>query len=143
MGVHTSSTVALGVPSARVIPWLDDLSRYPEWMPLVHAATLVAPCTWDVELRATLGVFARSKRLRMRRTVATDTRIVFERDEGDGRQHAPWVLEVTIADEDRGCAVTMDLTYGGSLWTAGVLDRVLSQHVELGKQGIARVVQDA
>lgn len=143
MGVHTSSTVTLPVPASRVIPWLDDLSRYPEWMPLVHAASPAGPDTWDVELRATIGVFARSKRLRMRRTVATGARIVFERDENDGRVHAPWVLEVSLAEVQGGCAVTMDMTYGGSLWTAGVLDRVLAQHVEMGKRGIARVVQGA
>lgn len=143
MVVRTSSSVELPVPAERVVPWVDDLSRYPQWMPLVHSARLVGDGTWDVELRATVGVFARSKRLRMRRTAATPDRIVFERDEDDGRVHAPWTLEVTIAGDARSCTVAMDMTYGGSLWTAGVLDRVLAHHIDLGKQGLARVVQGA
>lgn len=143
MAVHKSSTVSLPVGPSVVLPWLEDLARYPEWMPLVHAATPVAPDVWDVELRATLGIFARSKKLRMRRTAATGGRIVFEREENDGRVHAPWTLEVRVDGDDRHCSVTMDMTYGGTLWTAGVLDKVLAQHIELGKQGISRVVQGA
>lgn len=143
MAVHTSSWVDLPVPAERAVPWVDDLSRYPQWMPLVHTAIPVGDGTWDVELRATVGVFARSKRLRMRRTVAVPDRIVFERDEDDGRVHAPWTLEVTVTGDAHSCRVTVDMIYGGSLWTAGVLDRVLAHHIDLGKQGLVQVVQGA
>jgi hypothetical protein len=34
----------------------------------------------------------------------------------------------------------MDLAYGGSLWTAGVLDRVLAANIEAGKSGLAAAV---
>lgn len=143
MVVRKSSSVELPVGTERVLPWVDDLSRYPQWMPLVHSALSVGDATWDVELRATVGVFARSKRLRMRRTTVAADRVVFERDEDDGRVHAPWTLEAAIVGDARSCKVTMDMSYGGSLWTAGVLDRVLAHHIELGKQGLLRVVQEA
>lgn len=155
MGVRQSSAVDLEVSVAVVTPWVADLGKYPQWMPLVHSATGVAAHarpdmqgsaqteadTWDVELRAKVGVFARSKRLRMHRSVHTPSRVVFERREADGRVHAPWVLEVLLDERASGCTVTMNLEYAGNLWTAGVLDRVLAHHIDAGKVGLARVVQ--
>lgn len=141
MAVNRSSSVTLPVASDEVIPWVIDLGRYPIWMPLVHAAVPLDDATWDVELRAKVGVFARSKRLRMHRTSCTPTRVVFERREDDGRVHAPWVLEVLLDGRDESCTVTMNMTYAGNLWTAGVLDRVLAHHVEMGKEGLARAVR--
>lgn len=146
MGVRRSSAVTVRVPASVVAPWVTDLARYPAWMPLVHSATAVGTGadngtdTWDVELRAKVGVLARSKRLRMHRTACTPARVVFERREQDGRVHAPWVLEVLLEDRGTDCTVTMNLEYAGSLWTAGVLDRVLAHHIEVGKEGLARVV---
>lgn len=140
MPVRESSSVMLPVPAREVLPWVADLSRYPRWMPLVHGVVAVSEGVWDVELRARVGPLARSKRLRMRRTTDLPTTVRFERDEVDGRLHAPWVLEVTIDDAGSSCTVRMDLAYGGSLWTAGVLDRVLAHHIEMGKEGLARAV---
>jgi hypothetical protein len=79
----------------------------------------------------------------MRRTVNTVHEVVFERSEDDGRSHSPWKLAVNIADHDARTEVTMHLEYGGTLWTAGVLDRVLASQVDAGKQGLCRVVQGA
>jgi hypothetical protein len=90
-----------------------------------------------------VGVFARSKRLRMRRTMDDGTVVVFERDENDGRNHAPWVMRVTLVPTAAGCSVQIDLSYGGNLWTAGVLDRVLASHVDAGKSGLAQLVHGA
>ena len=135
-----ASSVDLGVSPEAVLPFVNDLSRYVEWMPLVHSATPVAEGLWDVELRAKVGVFARSKRLRMRKTVDDGVIVVFEREEDDGRRHSPWVLRVTVTPTHDGSNVQMDLAYGGNLWTAGVLDRVLAHHVDEGKAGLARVV---
>ena len=138
-----SFDVDLGVSSAAVHPWVSDLSQYPEWMPLVHSVRVVSDGVWNVELRAKVGIFARSKRLTMRRTRDLDGTIVFERDENDGRSHSPWTMTVVMRDHDGRCAVGVDLEYGGTLWTAGVLDRILAAQVESGKQGLARVVQGA
>ncbi len=138
-----ASSVDLAAAPATVLPFVNDLSRYVEWMPLVHSAVPVGDSLWDVELRAKVGVFARSKRLRMRKTVDDGVVIVFERDETDGRRHSPWVLRVTVTPTHDGSNVQMDLAYGGNLWTAGVLDRVLAHQVDEGKAGLVRVVNSA
>lgn len=126
-----------------VRPFVSDLHRYEEWMPLVHSALITEENVWNVELRAKVGVFARSKRLRMRKTIDTDAVVVFERDENDGRQHSPWVMRVSLTPVDNGTTVSIDLSYGGNLWTGGVLDRVLASQVDAGKSGLARVVHSA
>ncbi len=138
-----ASSVDLTVAPVVVLPFVNDLSRYVEWMPLVHSATPVGESLWDIELRAKVGVFARSKRLRMRKTMDDGVVIVFEREEADGRRHSPWVLRVTVSPTRSGANVQMDLAYGGNLWTAGVLDRVLAAQVDEGKAGLARVVAGA
>lgn len=138
-----SFEVDLPVDAGTVHPWIADLERYPRWMPLVHAVEVESSATWSVELRAKVGIFARSKRLRMTRTEDAPGRIVFERDEADGRSHSPWTMVVETEPTQAGCRVRVDLEYGGSLWTAGVLDRILATQVEAGKQGLARVVQGA
>lgn len=112
-------------------------------MPLVHSADSSGDDAWDVELRAKVGVFARSKRLRMKRTVHSDSLFVFERDEVDGRRHSPWLMRVSLTPSGDGSVVTIDLSYGGNLWTAGVLDRVLASQVDAGKKGLATVVHGA
>ena len=138
-----SFDVSLDADSAAVRPWVADLARYPQWMPLVHSAETIDDSTWSVELRAKVGVFARSKRLTMRRTRDEDGLVVFERREPDGRAHSPWTMTVRTTASGGGCCVVVDLEYGGSLWTAGVLDRILAAQVESGKKGLARVVQGA
>lgn len=143
--MRTESSVDLAAPVASIAPLVSDLARYPEWMPLVHEATPGGEGLWWVELRARVGVFARSKRLRMRRTIADAGRWVFERDEDDGRRHAMWRLEVRVEPLMTGATpeqnrVTMVLEYGGSLWTGGILDRVLASQIDAGKEGLARLV---
>ena len=126
-----------------VRPFVSDLARYPQWMPLVHSADASGEDAWNVELRAKVGVFARSKRLRMKRTVDSDSLYVFEREEIDGRRHSPWLMRVSLAPTGGGSVVTIDLSYGGNLWTGGVLDRVLASQVDAGKKGLANVVHGA
>jgi carbon monoxide dehydrogenase subunit G len=135
-----SSSVSLPVSGSTVRPFIEDLSQYPAWMPLVHYVQVDADGAWSVELRAKVGVFARSKRLRMVRTEQSDSSVVFEREELDNRRHSRWVMKVDINEAGSQCTVTMHLLYDGSLWTPGVLDRVLASHVEAGKSGLARIV---
>lgn len=139
----------LEAPPEKVVPFLADLSRYPEWMPVVHSAgpdpsSPHSGPAWNVELRARVGPFARSKRLRMVRTEGDTSpgagTFVFERREADGSQHSPWTMRVVVAPAAGGTDVTIDLHYGGSLWTAGVLDRVLAAQIDAGKKGLARAV---
>lgn len=138
-----SSSVDVPVAIEAVRPFVEDLVAYPSWMPMVHDVASVGDGVWSVELRAKVGVFARSKKLRMRRTMNEEKIIVFERDEDDGRQHSPWVMRVSLSPSATGTNVTIDLSYGGSLWTAGILDRVLASQVDAGKTGLVRVVQGA
>lgn len=117
---------------------VDDLARYPSWLSIVPSAVEVAPAggedaAWLVELRGRLGPLARSKRLRMvrtRREVTPDgtTRLRFERRELDGRNHAPWVLDVSIDPRPRGSRLTMGLHYGGG-FAAPLLDRLLRDEI--------------
>lgn len=147
--MKSRSQVTVRASLHEVAPWVSDLGRYGQWMPLVHSATPDGPDVWQVELRAKVGVFARSKRLRMRRVVAESSRWVFERDENDGRRHSMWRLEAHLENSDSAaastsassCTVTMSLEYAGSLWTGGILDRVLAAQIEDGKKGLAALVE--
>jgi hypothetical protein len=88
---------------------------------------------WDVELRAKVGPFARSKRLRMARSQCEPhSNVVFNRVESDQRDHAPWVLSVVVLPGSGGSKVTIKLEYGGRLWTAGVLERILRENIDEG-----------
>lgn len=110
---------------------------------MVHQVIALSDDVWSVELRAKVGVFARSKALRMRRTVNEDNVIVFEREEDDNRHHSSWVMRVALSPSIGGTNVTIDLSYGGTLWTAGILDRVLASQVDAGKEALVRAVQGA
>lgn len=144
----TESIVVAAAPSA-VFAHIEALDAYPAWLPLVHAAEPDDPApgdpgpAWSVELRAKVGPFARSKRLRMVRAEhSPPTGAVFERRELDGREHAMWRLRAELRDVAEGTELTMHLSYGGSLWTGGVLERVLDDQVRQGRAGLQRVLAD-
>ncbi len=143
----------------RTFGLVDDLGEYPAWLRMVHAATptddTVAPdagaaeVAWIVELRAQVGPFARSKRLRMVRSIHEPTeRVRFERAERDGRSHAPWTLEVELepapvpSTAPASTRLTMRLHYGGRLFTGAVLQRVLDDEIEQGSRELVRIARD-
>lgn len=131
---------------AELFAWIDDLAVYPEWMGLVHRATSVEPRDgrprWDVELRARIGPFARSKRLIMARTVCRpNTEVVFERDQNDGRKHGTWRLAAHVTPDPTqatGSKLVMDLHYGGALWTGGLAERVLHDEITNSRDRLVR-----
>jgi hypothetical protein len=135
----------------RLFSLVDELTDYPAWMPLAHRVSAVAPeadgrPAWEVELRARLGPFARSKRLRMVRTVhdVEAAHVRFERVEHDGRSHSPWVLDATVvggAGAD-GSRLEMRLHYGGALWTGGVMEKVLAEQIVAGRERLLELVAD-
>lgn len=140
--LRTSATVDA------VLGYVRDLDRYTEWMPLVHSAAPELgsePAAWSVELRARVGPFARSKRLRMVRTVmdaggaASPARIVFERRELDGRAHAQWRLSVVVSPTSGGTELTMHLSYDGRFF-ASVVESILRQQVDEGRERLAALL---
>ena len=139
-------TASLEAPCAaeQLFELVDDLSTYPQWNGLVHSATAEPgdDPVWDVELRARLGPLARSKRLRMVRTIrdAETCSVTFERDQADGRNHSPWVLAASIAERAGLSTLTMHLHYGGSLWTGGALERVLAEQITSGRERLLELV---
>lgn len=139
-------TASLEAPCAagQLFELVDDLSTYPRWNGLVHSATAEPgdDPVWDVELRARLGPLARSKRLRMVRTVrdAKTCSVTFERDQADGKNHSPWVLAASIVEHDGVSTLTMRLHYGGSLWTGGALERVLAEQITSGRERLLELV---
>ncbi len=135
MDVHAS--VDATVSADQLFSKVADLSTYTEWLDIVHGAEVVSgldgSAVWNVELRARLGPFARSKRLRMVRTTCDAPRVaVFERQESDGKQHSAWVLRATIESLSTGCTLNMHLHYGGLLFTGGVMERLLADQIRQG-----------
>ncbi len=151
--MRTTESVEIDAPPSTVFPHVVDLTHYPTWLPLVHEAVRCSHETgddapaWEVELRARVGPFARSKRLRMRRSAhVVDRLAVFERDEDDGRDHSPWILRAELSPDpsdatpDPTTRLTMTMTYGGSLWAGPVLERVLDEQVRLGSDALLQLV---
>jgi len=126
---------------------VDDLAFYPRWIDLVHRADpisdgewdVVADAVWMVELRARVGPLARSKRLRMKRTEhdVVARHVVFSRAEADSRRHSAWVLTADVTTLPTGSALTMNLHYGGGLWTGGLLERALADQITNGRARLA------
>ena len=118
-------SVEIQATQARVFDIVADLETYDDWLDIVHRVEADgAPDdgAWFVTLRAKLGPLARSKRLRMIRTVHEAPHCVrFERQEHDDRDHSSWVLysELEQASADT-TKLTMTLTYGGRLWTSAL-----------------------
>lgn len=145
MEIHRSLTTPCGPD--RLFAWVEDLAVYPQWMRLVHQADPVVDpdglSAWRIELRAQVGPFARSKVLRMVRTEHEEPgRVTFERREVDGRQHSSWTLRATVgpSDEADSSTLTMELSYGGSLWSGAVLQRVLDDAVRRGSEELLELV---
>jgi uncharacterized protein YndB with AHSA1/START domain len=137
--MDVTARLETNAPAGRVFEWIADLGRYPQWLDIVPSAVPDDPETddegpaWIVDLRARVGPLARSKRLRMVRTQhEPPTRVVFERREHDGRQHAPWVLTASVAEEDARATLQMHLHYGGRFF-GKPLEMILAQEIERSK----------
>ena len=138
-----TATLDVSCPTDRIRPWICDLDRYPEWLSIVPTATAEAnthPSAWSVELRAKVGPIARSKKLRMVRTVDEPDHVRFERSENDGRSHSPWVLDASLTPIDAGSRLTMQLHYGGS-FGAGLFQRLLEDEIENSKESLRALVE--
>ncbi len=133
--------IAADTPAApgKLFEVMADLATYQQWMDLIErcepavAVEGDAGPAWWVTLRAKVGPFARSKRLRMVRTQAQpNVSIRFERRETDGRKHSDWVMTAEIeplTKPESGSHVSVELSYTGGLWS-GPLDAVLGSQVD-------------
>lgn len=135
MDVHAS--VDANVSADQLFSKVSDLSTYTKWLDIVHSAEVLSEGgetpAWQVELRARVGPFARSKRLRMVRTECDPPRaVVFERQECDGKQHSAWILRATVEPFSTGSRLHMHLHYGGLLFTGGVMERLLADQIRQG-----------
>ena len=134
------ATVEAPVGVEKLFSVVADLATYPQWLGIVHQVTAEStgssePSAWLVELRGKVGPFARSKRLRMvQSTRESPNLVVFERRETDGRKHAPWVLTAQVGATSDGSMLTVSLHYGGTLFTGGVLERLLADQIVQGSE---------
>jgi hypothetical protein len=144
----TINEVIRGATADGLFEQIAVLDRYPPWMRLVHRVTPLEPdhgrLAWWVELRAKVGPLARSKQLRMVRTVfVPGRRVRFERIQHDDRDHAEWILTGEVGDQtDFGTHLTMHLEYTGELWSASILGRILDDEVRRGSAGLSRVFSE-
>lgn len=128
----------------RLYAVVADLATYPEWLDIVSSVEAAEPDSgdegpaWFITLRAQVGRFARSKRLRIVRTAAVEGESAsFRRRELDGRDHAAWDMDADVTSTgaladtpaDHGSRLTLDLAYSGGLWS-NVLDALLGDEVE-------------
>lgn len=145
MDVHAS--VDANVSADQLFSKVSDLSTYPQWLDIVHSVEVLSAQgetpAWQVELRARVGPFARSKRLRMVRTKCElPQSVFFERQENDGKQHSAWVLRVTIIPSTIGSTLQMHLHYGGLLFTGGVMERLLADQIRQGSDRLLAMFAD-
>lgn len=148
--MRSTQSVVVGAAPSEVYPFVATLDQYPLWLPLVHVVEPIDTAdgevgpSWMVEIRARVGPFARSKRLRMTRATHRDGHDVeFVRAELDGRDHARWALRAELDEIAPGSTkITMHLAYDGSLWGGALLERVLDDEIKRGRAGLAALVRD-
>jgi hypothetical protein len=134
--VDTVSFLDAPCRADRLFAAVADLGDYPGWLSIVNRAEPAEPAgdddgpAWLVELRGRLGPLARSKRLRMVRTLIDEPhRLRWERRELDGRSHSAWVLDAEVTEHGDGSRLTMRLHYGGS-FGGSTLERMLASEIE-------------
>ncbi len=141
--MDVTANVDVPVSVEILFSYVSDLKNYESWLEMVHSVKPISHVastsndldTWIVELRARLGPFARSKRLRMVRKICEAPNcVVFERAENDGRRHSAWVLSAKVSQTEKGSSLQMNLHYSGSLFTGGLLERALADQIEQGRE---------
>jgi hypothetical protein len=142
-----NATIETPVDGAHLHSLLSDLTAYTQWLDIIHQAEATTATdkdesAWNVQLRGKVGPFARSKNLRMVRTVnEVGSRVVFERQETDGRNHSAWILTAAIYELSNGSKVDVHLHYGGTLFTGGVLERLLADQITRGRERLLQALK--
>ncbi len=147
--MERTEQVETPAPPEGLFAVVEDLGRYSEWLDIVVRAAPAEPLAgddgpaWSIELRGRLGPLARSKRLRMVRTVhAVPERVVFVRREAGERSRSPWTLTAEVAPTTEGSRLTMSLHYGGALW-GPMLERLLADEVERARPRLVALLEEA
>lgn len=129
-------TVDTEASAAALFDVVADLATYPEWLDIVSSVDVADPDpgdngpAWFITLRAQIGRFARSKRLRIVRVdIDPGVRATFARRELDDREHSDWDMVAVVSPTTTGSRLTLDLAYSGRLWS-NVLDALLGDEVE-------------
>lgn len=169
--MHKSFSAGTEAKPGDLFEVVADLATYPEWLEVVNGAEVVerlpsddGDAVWSVTLRARVGPLARSKRLRMCRTVHTTddgrSEVRFERRETDGRRHSTWTMQAVVtpadaADGESGdggsdrvpddgpwsSRVELTLSYDGSMWSS-LLDGLLDGAAEAATARLRRYVAE-
>lgn len=146
VAVHVEATLDAPCPADALFAVVEDLASYPAWLTIVARAVPDTPAAgdpgpaWLVDLRARLGPLARSKRLRMARTVLdAPGHVAFGRVEHDGRSHSAWDLTADVVPVEGGSRLTMGLHYGGTLF-GPVLERLLHDEIARAKPRLVALV---
>ncbi len=147
--MDVTANVDVPVSAEKLFNYISDLKNYESWLEMVYRVTPVDHDvnishdikSWTVELRARIGPFARSKRLRMvRASCEAPCRVVFERAENDGRSHSAWVLSATVSQTVNGSSLRTNLHYSGSLFTGGLLERALADQIKRGQEKLIQLL---
>ena len=160
--VNQSVTKVITQPIDKVFGVLRDLSTYPDWMGLVSSvepdgthstrdSTDIIEVSSEynteayfVTISGKLGPFSRSKKLRMVETSISDDaekHVRFERQETAEGDFSEWIMEATANKvDDTNTEVTVELIYGGKLWTSG-LDSVLESQIDKSVEQLTKYVE--
>lgn len=142
MAFTVSRTVEFAASLESVRPLLRDLSTYPKWVPIVSSVEQDGDQHWIVELRVSIGPFARSKQLRMERSVDDGEHIMFTRNESDGRKHAHWELRFDVSAVGSETSVTAVLQYQGTMWTPGPVEDALHSGLDAAVEQLRELVHE-
>ena len=149
--MDVTANVDVPVSVEILFSYISNLKNYESWLEMVHSVKSSDHDStrsqdlkfWTVELRARLGPFARSKRLRMVRTrCEAPYSVIFERVENDGRDHSAWVLGATVSQTVSGSLLQTNLHYSGSLFTGGLLERALADQIKQGREKLIQLLSE-
>ncbi len=143
MALTVSRTADIAGPPTAVHAVLRDLTTYQKWMPIVSSVDVDDADHWYVELRVAIGPFARSKRLRMKRTIDDADQLVFSRSESDDRSHASWELRFELNASDNSTTVHASLHYEGKMWTPGPVEDALDSGLDKGIEQLQEFVSQS
>jgi hypothetical protein len=132
--VRLALSARVDASEADIVRVVGDLSTYPQWLGVVQEVEVEGPDAWLVDIGARVGLLRRTKRVRMVRTGA----LRFERDEADGKEHPPWVLDATVDGSD----VRVELFYGGSSLAVSALEPLLRLEAARAPARLQRTVRD-